>query len=224
MSPELPLKLFTQTELLYLTELFPENAFQLLGAELKIWLEKVMLQIESEYGDPDPALRDRGVYIEGKVAIAKSAKIESGAFIRGPAVIGPGSEVRHGAYIRGNVFVGKDCVVGHTTEVKNSCLLDGAKAGHFAYIGDSVLCRETNLGAGTKIANLKLNRDPVRFRDPRSGHIVNSGLKKFGAIIGDRAQTGCNSVLSPGSLLLADTGVFPCSHFHGTLQTGIFRN
>ena len=223
MQPHLPLSLLTEKEELCLSELFPDNAFDLLGENLKTWIKKVLHHLEATHQHRCCANLPAGVYVEGRVYIAESAVIETGAFIRGPAVIGPGSEVRHGAYIRGNVFIGSHCVVGHTTEVKGSCFLDGAKAGHFAYVGDSLLGKDTNLGAGTKIANLKLNKSEVKYKDPDTGRISPTGLKKFGAILGSRAQTGCNAVLSPGSILMPDTGVYPASHFKGTLMHGFFK-
>jgi bifunctional N-acetylglucosamine-1-phosphate-uridyltransferase/glucosamine-1-phosphate-acetyltransferase GlmU-like protein len=119
--------------------------------------------------------------------------------------------------------VGRKCVVGHATEVKGSCFFDGAKAGHLSYVGDSLLGRDTNLGAGTKLANLKFRGDEVSYYHPDTMLKTKSGHRKFGSILGDRAQTGCNSVLSPGSLLSRDTAVVPCAHFQGTLTTGIFR-
>lgn len=164
-----------------------------------------------------------GAYLIGRVYIAEGAVVEPTAYIQGPCYIGPGTEVRHGAYIRGQVYVGKDCVVGHTTEVKGSLFFDGAKAGHFAYIGDSILGKDVNLGAGTKLANLALNRKEVRVKHPLTGKILGSGLTKFSAVMGDGSQTGCNAVLSPGTLLMPKTAVWPCTHFRGTLVEGVAR-
>ena len=220
MSPNLPTRIFTNPESLAFPEHFPENLFDLLGSDLKIWIKSILDSLDVKETPVILGHCHAMAHIEGRVYIEKGAIVEPGAFIKGPAYIGAGSEVRHGAYIRGNVFIGANCVVGHTTEVKGSCFLDGAKAGHFAYVGDSLLGQQTNLGAGTKIANLKLNKSIVRFIDPETGKASDSGLKKFGAILGDYAQTGCNSVLSPGSLLLPKTGVMPCHHFHGTLKKG----
>src|SRR5262249_35922089 len=115
------------------------------------------------------------------------------------------------------------CVVGHATEVKSSLFFDHAKAGHFAYVGDSILGRDVNLGAGTKLANLALSRREVRVKHPISGALVGSGLTKLGAILGDKAQTGCNAVLNPGTLLLPGTAVMPCVSFRGTLKEGLAR-
>ncbi len=197
---------------------FPEDAVNLLGSSLSLWLEALLKAL-----GPSPVRAFPGVILQGDVYISEGVTIEPTAMIQGPTYIGPGSEIRHGAYIRGTTYIGKNCVVGHTTEVKGSCFLDGAKAGHFAYVGDSLLGRDVNLGAGTKLANLRLKQDEVSYKDPHTGQRVPSGLRKFGAILGDRVQTGCNSVISPGSLLLPDTGIFPCVHFHGTCTQGMVK-
>jgi NDP-sugar pyrophosphorylase family protein len=165
-----------------------------------------------------------GALIEGRVFIAEGASVESTALIRGPSYIGPGTEVRHGAYIRGNTYVGQDCVVGHATEVKGSVFLDGAKAGHFAYVGDSILGPRVNLGAGTKLANLKLNQKDVRIQDPETKEWILTGLKKLGALIGSEVQVGCNAVLSPGTLLLPGALIAPCAHIMGTKGRGLHRS
>ncbi len=146
-------------------------------------------------------------FADSKVEVGPSVVVESGAFVAGPTILGAGTEVRHGAYIRGSVLCGKRCVVGHATEVKNAIFLDGAKAGHFAYVGDSVLGMEVNLGAGTKLANLKFTGSTVKFL--HEGRVINTGLRKFGAILGDGAQTGCNSVTNPGTLLGKKAFVLP---------------
>ncbi len=220
MTPNLPLSDFIALKELFLASKqspFPNGAFELLGDNLKIWLSNLLTKL----GVGNQLLVLGKVHpqaiLEGRVYVAEGATVEPTAYIQGPAYIGPGTEVRHGAYIRGNVYVGKSCVVGHCTEVKSSVFFDGAKAGHFAYVGDSILGRNVNLGAGTKLANLKLRATEVSYLDPSTRKRVGSHLKKFGAIVGDEVQTGCNSVLSPGSLLLPKTSVLPCAHFHGTL-------
>jgi bifunctional N-acetylglucosamine-1-phosphate-uridyltransferase/glucosamine-1-phosphate-acetyltransferase GlmU-like protein len=135
----------------------------------------------------------------GRIELGKGVLVEPGAMIREPAIIGDRTEIRHGAYLRGYCLVGRRCVVGHATEVKHSIFLDDAKAGHFAYLGDSILGGGANLGAGTKMANLRFLPGEVKVRTPEG--ILNSGLQKFGAVLGDRAQTGCNSVTNPGTLI-----------------------
>jgi NDP-sugar pyrophosphorylase family protein len=199
------------------------SPFERLGTNLKTWLNSFLKEI----GVKDkPVIKGRvaeGSFINGAVYIAEGAVVEPTAMIDGPCYIGPNSVVRHGAYIRGNVYVGADCIVGHTTEVKGAVFFDGAKAGHFAYVGDSILGRKVNLGAGTKLANFKFNGSEVNYRDPQTDKPVPSGLKKFGAIMADGSQTGCNAVLDPGSILLKDTAVLACVYFRGTLKRGIAR-
>ena len=198
------------------------DAFSMVGKGLAVWLGALL----DELGVKDQPLIHGQVapsaIVEGRVYVAKGAVIEPTAYVQGPCYIGPKAEVRHGAYIRGQVYIGPQAVVGHTTEVKGSIFFDGAKAGHFAYIGDGILGREVNLGAGTKLANLPLRRGTIRMKHP-DGHLISTGLQKFSAILGDFAQTGCNSVLSPGTLLMPHTGVLPCVHFRGTLLKGLAK-
>lgn len=146
-------------------------------------------------------------FMDGDIFVGPGSVVEPGALIKGPTVIGSYCEIRQGAYLRGHCLVGDRCVIGHTTEIKHSVMLDGAKAGHFAYIGDSILGNRTNLGAGTKLANLKIIDTPVSVRvgDER----YDTGLRKFGAIIGDDTETGCNSVTNPGTLLGRRCLVYP---------------
>lgn len=147
------------------------------------------------------------IFTDIQVQIGKGVTIEPGAMIKGPCIIGDHTEVRQGAYMRGDCLIGKGCVVGHTTEVKHSIFLNGAKAGHFAYIGDSVLGRDVNLGAGTRLANLRFASGNVSFKIGEQS--INTGRRKFGAILGDRVQTGCNSVMNPGVLVGMDSIINP---------------
>jgi len=141
-----------------------------------------------------------GAYLfDDRIIIGAGSVVEPGALLKGPVVIGARTEVRQGAYMRGDCLVGDGCVVGHTTEIKNSIMLDGAKAGHFAYIGDSILGRDVNLGAGTKLANLKMIPGEVMIAAERRFH--RTGRRKLGAILGDGTETGCNSVTAPGTLI-----------------------
>ncbi len=159
-----------------------------------------------------------GAFIVGDdIEIGPGAVVEPGAYIRGPAIIGPGTEVRHGAYVRGNVITGAGCVIGHTTEVKNSALLGDSKAGHFAYIGDSIL-GAVNLGAGTKLANLKLMDSEIVVRI--GGETYNTGLVKFGAIMGDGCSTGCNSTTAPGTIMARNVLVYPNANARGFYGPG----
>ncbi len=151
------------------------------------------------------------------IEIGPGAVIEPGAFIDGPTVIGKNTQVRHSAYIRGNVLSGENCVIGHATEVKNSALLGESKAGHFAYIGDSII-GSVNLGAGTKLANLKLTQENVYLKT--SGKNIDTGLRKIGAIMADGCETGCNSVTSPGTIMAKNVLLYPNTTARGYYEEG----
>ncbi len=141
-----------------------------------------------------------GVHVLGeRIMIHEGCEIEPGAVIVGPVIIGPGASLRTGAYVRSNVIVGAGAVVGAHSEVKGSILLPGAKAPHQAYVGDSILGRDVNLGAGTILSNVKNVGREITFR--HDGEVVHTGLRKLGAILGDGCKTGCNSVLNPGVLM-----------------------
>ncbi len=147
------------------------------------------------------------ILIGNRINIGKGVLIESGALIKEPAIIGDNTEIRQGAYLRGYCLIGKRCVVGHTTEIKHSIFLNDAKAGHFAYLGDSILGVNVNLGAGTKMANLRFLSGNVQIRANKK--LIQTGLRKFGAILGDGVQTGCNSVTNPGTLIGPDSILMP---------------
>lgn len=143
-----------------------------------------------------------------EISIGKETVIEAGAYILGPCVIGEKCQIRHGAYIRGNVVIGNQCVVGHTTEVKQAIFLDEAKAGHFAYIGDSIIGNRVNIGAGTKCANLRFDQEEISILWGKKR--MYTGLRKFGAVLGDEVQTGCNSVTNPGTVMGKKSCLAPC--------------
>jgi NDP-sugar pyrophosphorylase family protein len=149
------------------------------------------------------------------ISIGKGAVVEPGAYIQGPCIIGPNSIVRHGAYVRGNVITGEGCVIGHDTEIKHSILLDRAAAPHFNYVGDSILGNDSNLGAGVKLSNFRLDHKEVSVLF--NGKKIPTGLTKFGAIIGDGVQLGCNVVTNPGTLLGPKVFCFPCLNIGGIL-------
>ena len=150
-----------------------------------------------------------------RVSIGKGTIIEPGAYIKGPCIIGENCTIRHGAYIRGDFICGDGCVIGHTTEVKNVLFLDKVHASHFAYLGDSIVGNHVNLGAGTKCANLKLDNKTVVLH--LNGERFDTGLRKFGAIMGDNVQTGCNSVLNPGTLIGKNSACYPCVNLGGII-------
>lgn len=183
--------------------------WELLGTPLASFLNARIAEVE-------PSQRLLGAispmaFLENKesIVIEAGAVVEAGAYICGPAFIESGATVRHGAYIRGQAYVCSGAVVGHASEVKGALLLTGAKAAHFAYVGDSILGIDSNLGAGTKCANLRLDHKEVKVS--AGDAVVTSGLKKFGAIFGNRAQSGCNAVTNPGTILGPSALVMPNS-------------
>lgn len=160
-----------------------------------------------------------GAYLfDDNLMIGPGSVIEPGALIKGPTLIGKNTEVRQGAYIRGDALVGDGCVVGHATELKASIMLNGSQAGHFAYIGDSILGNDVNLGAGTKLANLKMI--PGDILVARGKDKYKTGRRKLGAILGDKTETGCNSVTSPGTLLGPRSIVYPAMAVPGGYYPG----
>ena len=164
-----------------------------------------------------PAINGRMIgkpFVSGAVFVGKGTVIEQGAMIKGPAWIGEGCEIRNGCYIRENVIVGSGCVLGNSCEFKNTIIFDEAKIPHFSYSGDSIIGYRAHLGAGVILSNVKLDKGEITI--PTAGGLVPTGLKKFGAIIGDHAEIGCNSVINPGSLIGRNTVVYP-----GTIWRGV---
>ena len=153
--------------------------------------------------------------IEGDVFVGEGTVIEAGALIRGPVWIGRNCHIGHGATLRGNVIVGDGCIVGHATELKNAVLFNGCEVPHFNYVGDSVLGHRVHLGAGVMLSNYRLIRGNVNVRTA-SGRL-DSGLAKFGALIGDRTEIGCNAVLNPGAVIGRDCLLYPNVTFTGVL-------
>jgi NDP-sugar pyrophosphorylase family protein len=150
------------------------------------------------------------------ISVGQGTIVEPGAYIKGPCLIGKNCHIRHGAYIRGNVIIGDNCVVGHATELKHSILLNHAHAAHFAYVGDTIIGNYVNLGAGVKCANLRLNGEEIIVK--HKDKTYPSGLRKFGAIIGDFCQVGCNVVLNPGTHLGKHVHVHPCMSLVGVVN------
>lgn len=147
------------------------------------------------------------------VYIHKSAYVAPSAYINGPCIIGENSEIRHCAFIRGNVLMGKNCVVGNSTEVKNSILFDGVQVPHYNYVGDSILGYKAHLGAGAITSNVKSDKTDIKVRI--NGNTVDTGLKKFGALVGDYAEVGCGSVLNPGTVIMRNTNIYPLISVRG---------
>ena len=157
------------------------------------------------------------------ISIGKNTIIEPGAFIEGPCIIKENCKIRHGAYLRPFVYAAEGSIIGHATEVKHSLLLPFSKAAHFAYIGDSILGRDVNLGAGVKCANLRLDKKPVYFFI--GGEKIETNLSKMGAIIGDNTQIGCNVVLNPATFIGKNTICYSSLSLHGMIpQNAIVKS
>ncbi|MEA5047212.1 MAG: UDP-N-acetylglucosamine pyrophosphorylase [Eubacteriales bacterium] len=157
-----------------------------------------------------------------EVWIHKSAILYPNIYIAGPTVIGAETEVRPGAFLRGSVLVGRGCVVGNSTELKNCILFDHVQVPHYNYVGDSVLGHYAHMGAGAICSNVKSDKTPVTVRG--NGFSFETGLKKFGAILGDHVEVGCNSVLNPGTVLEPYASVYPLSRVRGVVPAGhIFK-
>jgi len=154
-------------------------------------------------------------FVEGQVYIHPSVRLPKYFTISGPAWIGANTEIRPGAFIRGGVIVGEGCVLGNASEFKNCLLMDGAQVPHFNYVGDSILGNGAHLGAGAICSNLRLDQKEVTVRT--NDAVYSTGLKKFGAILGDKAEVGCNAVLNPGSVLGPMALVMPTVAFTGYL-------
>ena len=162
-----------------------------------------------------PSNIPKDVILQGDVYIEDDVLIESGTFIAGPTLIFKGAEVRFGGYIRGQVVVAEKAVVGHDSEIKHSLLLPGAKAAHFAYVGDSILGRNVNLGAGTKLANLKVDMGKASVKIRVGDTVHDTGLRKIGAVFGDNSSVGCNTVTNPGTLIGRETLGYAVSSLSG---------
>ncbi|MBQ9341430.1 MAG: UDP-N-acetylglucosamine pyrophosphorylase [Lachnospiraceae bacterium] len=154
---------------------------------------------------------DRG----NNVYVAKSAKVYNNATIIGPAIIGERTEVRPGAFIRGNAIVGNDCVVGNSTELKNVILFNHVQVPHYNYVGDSILGFYSHMGAGSITSNVKSDKTLVVVKC--DGEAIETGLKKFGAMLGDHVEVGCNSVLNPGTVIGRNTNIYPLSPVRGVI-------
>ena len=189
----------------------------------------------------NPPPRFPGATIGDRVIIGEGTVVEPGAMIKGPAIIGKNCQIRHNAYLRENVLIGDDCVIGNASELKNALLCNGAQVPHYNYVGDSILGHKAHLGAGVKISNIKLLPGNVSVVVPGSelaiqgstgaaagrlkpatpdlepGTVLDTGLRKFGALLGDRAEAGCNAVLNPGSILGRGAVVYPNVFWRGVL-------
>ncbi len=159
------------------------------------------------------------------VWVHKTAKVFPSAYLGEPCIIGANTEVRHCAFIRGSALVGEDCVVGNSCELKNVILFDHVQTPHYNYVGDSILGYYSHMGAGSITSNVKSDKKLVVVHDRVNGEEIETGLKKFGAMLGDHVEVGCNSVLNPGTVIGRDSRVYPTSCVRGVLpEKSIWKN
>lgn len=185
------------------------SAISGIGGYLEERLDRVGATRRAATIDPRAVVGDR-------VHVGPGTVIEANAIVKGPAWIGSDTVVRSGAYLRENVIIGSGCVIGNSSELKNCLLFNRCEVPHFNYVGDSILGFRVHLGAGVICSNVRLDRASVKVRDGEAG-MIDTGLRKFGAIIGDRTEIGCNTVLSPGSILGRDCVVYPLTSWQGVL-------
>jgi bifunctional N-acetylglucosamine-1-phosphate-uridyltransferase/glucosamine-1-phosphate-acetyltransferase GlmU-like protein len=171
-------------------------------------LSAVILALGASLPESDFERRGEGIWISRRATVAEDAHLCA------PCIVEDGAELRHGAFLRGGTLVGRGAVVGNSCELKNCILFDGVQVPHFNYVGDSIIGYRGHLGAGVILSNVKLDRGEIIIPTPDG--LVPTGLKKFGAIIGDRAEIGCNSVINPGSLIGRGSILYP-----GTVWRGI---
>lgn len=168
-------------------------------------------------------LSDEFDHPEENIWIHKSVKIAKTATLNGPLIIDADTEVRPGAFIRGNVLVGKNCVVGNSTELKNVVLFNTVQVPHYNYVGDSILGTHSHMGAGSITSNVKSDKTLVVVKN--DGEEIETGLKKFGAMIGDYVEVGCNSVLNPGTVVGRNTNIYPLSPVRGVVpENSIYKS
>ena len=166
---------------------------------------------------------DKYEQVKENVWIAKSANVYPTAYINGPAIIDEEAEVRHCAFIRGNAIVGKGAVVGNSTELKNVILFNKVQVPHYNYVGDSVLGFKAHMGAGSITSNVKSDKTLVKVHTGEMD--IETGLKKFGAMLGDEVEVGCNSVLNPGTVIGRCSNVYPTSMVRGFIpENSIYKN
>lgn len=157
------------------------------------------------------------------VWVAKSAKVAKTASINGPVIIGKNTEVRHCAFIRGNALVGDGCVIGNSTELKNVIIFNSVQVPHYNYVGDSILGYKSHMGAGSITSNVKSDKTLVVVKE--GDELIETNLKKFGAMLGDYVEVGCNSVLNPGTIIGAHTNIYPLSMVRGYVEANsVYKN
>ena len=211
-----------------MTELFTASLLDLSHTIAKPLLEKAQYPWQALSGIGDyiaefgKTLGEEYLHPQENVWIHKTAKVAPTAFLGERVIIGAGAEIRHCAYIRGNALVGQGAVVGNSTELKNVVLFDGVQVPHYNYVGDSILGYKAHMGAGAITSNVKADHSLVAVKGENT---VPTDLKKFGAILGDYAEIGCNAVLNPGTVIGRKSNVYPLSMVRGVIkENSIYKN
>lgn len=169
-----------------------------------------------------PTLGEDYEEVQPTVWVHKTATVYPSAYLGAPCIIGPETEVRHGAFVRGSALVGAKCVVGNSVELKNVILFDNVQVPHYNYVGDSILGYKSHMGAGSITSNVKSDKTLVVVKNGEER--IETGRKKFGAILGDHVEVGCNSVLNPGTVIGRNTNVYPVSCVRGTVpENSIYK-
>lgn len=150
--------------------------------------------------------------------VAKSATVAPTACLNGPLIIDEEAEIRHCAYIRGSAIIGKNSVVGNSTEIKNDIIFNNVQVPHYNYVGDSILGYRSHMGAGSITSNVKSDKTLVVVKDAKTGESIETGRKKFGAMLGDYVEVGCNSVLNPGTVIGPHSNIYPTSSVRGVVH------
>ena len=180
-------------------------------------IEAYILELGANLNESDYDIRENNVWIHKSAIIAPSAHIGNNVIVEA------GANIIHCAYVRNNVLIGKESWIGNSTEVKNSILFNNVQVPHFNYIGDSILGYKSHFGAGVITSNVKSDSSPVSVS--YEGQRIKTGLKKFGAIIGDRVEVGCNAVLNPGTIVGSDSNIYPLSSVRGYIEpNSIYKN
>lgn len=208
------LKNVTIKELYTLEETIAEDIFQGVTYPWEVLPKIGAFIVELGNSLPEEKYEKR----EGNIWIARSAKVYPSACINGPAIIDEEAEIRHCAFIRGNAIVGKGAVVGNSTELKNVILFNKVQVPHYNYVGDSILGFKAHMGAGSITSNVKSDKTLVVVKAGEERY--ETGLKKFGAMLGDCVEVGCNSVLNPGTVIGKETNIYPTSMVRGVIPAG----
>ena len=166
-----------------------------------------------------PNLGDEYEEVDENVFVHKEAKVAESAWIVGTTILCANAEIRHCAYIRGSVIVGENSVIGNSTEVKNAIIFNNCQCPHYNYVGDSILGEYAHTGAGVILSNVKSDKKNVKIKV--DDEVIETGLRKFGSIIGDHVEVGCNSVLCPGTVILSNSNIYPLTRVRGLIESNV---